>query len=202
MAILRNPGKNRFTIVNNTALTDDNLSLKARGLLITMLSFPDNWEFSENGLCAVFKKDGISSIRSGLKELEQGGYLVRTRKRDSLGRVSNVEWLVLDFPELENPHLENPNVDNQPQLNTKESNTKEIKRGERSKKFLPPTVDEVAAYCRDRQNNVDPQTFVDFYEAKGWMIGKSKMKDWKAAVRTWEKRDGNSQPERKVNFLP
>lgn len=45
----------------------------------------------------------------------------------------------------------------------------------------------VRAYCQERGNGVDPQTFVDFYESKGWMVGKSKMKNWKAAVRTWEK---------------
>lgn len=55
------------------------------------------------------------------------------------------------------------------------------------KKFEPPSVDDVRAYCKDRGNKVDPQKFVDFYSAKGWMIGKNKMKDWKAAVRTWEK---------------
>ena len=70
------------------------------------------------------------------------------------------------------------------------------------KRFTPPTVDEVAAYCGERNNRIDPQTFVDFYASKGWVVGKSKMKDWKASIRTWEKRDGNSQPERKVNFLP
>jgi len=53
--------------------------------------------------------------------------------------------------------------------------------------FTPPTLEEVAAYCRDRNNGVDPQKWYDFYSAKGWMIGKNKMKDWKAAVRTWEK---------------
>ena len=60
---------------------------------------------------------------------------------------------------------------------------------------MPPTVDEVADYCRQRNNSVDPQTFVDFYESKGWLVGKVKMKDWKAAVRTWERsRGGNSTP--------
>lgn len=53
--------------------------------------------------------------------------------------------------------------------------------------FKPPTVDDVKAYCIERGNSVDAQSFVDFYEAKGWMIGKNKMKDWKAAVRTWER---------------
>lgn len=55
------------------------------------------------------------------------------------------------------------------------------------KKFEPPTVEEVRAYCQERNNSVDPQTFVDFYSSKGWMVGKNHMKDWKAAVRTWEK---------------
>lgn len=57
------------------------------------------------------------------------------------------------------------------------------------KRFVPPTVDEVEAYCIERNNNVDAEAFVDFYESKGWYVGKSKMKDWKASVRTWERKD-------------
>ena len=64
--------------------------------------------------------------------------------------------------------------------------------------FVPPTVDEVKAYCQERNNGVDPQTFVNFYQSKGWMVGKNKMKDWKAAVRTWE-RNRNDKPD-KVGF--
>ena len=63
----------------------------------------------------------------------------------------------------------------------KEKNKKTIKR------FTPPTVEDVRSYCTERGNNVDPQTFVDFYEAKGWMVGSNHMKDWRACVRTWEK---------------
>ena len=59
----------------------------------------------------------------------------------------------------------------------------------RAKRFTPPTLDDVSAYIRERGSNVDAQRFLDFYTAKGWMIGKNRMKDWKAAVRTWEKRD-------------
>ena len=53
--------------------------------------------------------------------------------------------------------------------------------------FTPPTVDEVRAYCLERKNSVDPAAFVDFYTSKGWLIGKNRMKDWRAAVRTWER---------------
>ena len=61
--------------------------------------------------------------------------------------------------------------------------------------FAPPTVDEVRAYCQERGNNIDPQWFVDFYESKGWFVGKNKMKDWKAAVRNWEGRDKQNTPK-------
>lgn len=59
----------------------------------------------------------------------------------------------------------------------------------RQTRFIPPTVEEVRAYCIERKNRVDPEKFVAFYSAKGWMIGKNKMKDWKQAVITWEKGD-------------
>lgn len=70
----------------------------------------------------------------------------------------------------------------------KEKNTK------KRTAFVPPTVDEVKIYCTERNNKVDAQTFIDFYESKGWMIGSNKMKDWKAAIRTWEKRHNDNKP--------
>lgn len=57
------------------------------------------------------------------------------------------------------------------------------------RRFVKPSVEEVQAYCDERDNGVDARSFVDFYESKGWMVGKNPMKDWKAAVRTWEQRD-------------
>lgn len=55
--------------------------------------------------------------------------------------------------------------------------------------FKKPTIEEVDAYCKERKNGIDAQKFFDFYESKGWLIGKTKMKDWKAAVRTWETKE-------------
>ena len=62
-----------------------------------------------------------------------------------------------------------------------------------TQRFTPPTVEEVKNYCQSRNNHVDAVRFVDFYASKGWMIGKNKMKDWKAAVRTWEQKDSQQQ---------
>lgn len=75
----------------------------------------------------------------------------------------------------------------------KEKDSKESKK--KSSAFRRPTLDEVRAYCLERGNNVDPQTFVDFYEAKGWKVGSQPMKDWKACVRTWEQRNRGDPPK-------
>jgi hypothetical protein len=58
------------------------------------------------------------------------------------------------------------------------------------KRFTKPTIEEITAYCAERNNLLDPQNFLDFYESKGWKVGQTAMKDWRAAVRTWERRDG------------
>lgn len=93
---------------------------------------------------------------------------------DSCGNSRQVAANCGELPLESNP---NPN----PNPNPKEK--------ENRKRFSPPTVEEVREYCRERNNNVDPQRFVDFYESKGWKVGKEGMKDWKACVRTWEGRD-------------
>jgi hypothetical protein len=81
-------------------------------------------------------------------------------------------------------------------INKKENiNKKDIKETplkgskEKRERFSPPTVEDVSEYCKERGNKVDPNRFVDFYASKGWKVGQNPMKDWKAAVRTWEQRD-------------
>lgn len=78
----------------------------------------------------------------------------------------------------------------------------EIEKERKRPRFSPPSLDEVSAYCTERRNKVDPQTFIDFYESKGWIVGKTKMKDWKASVRTWEKRDGGKGSQPKPHHNP
>lgn len=73
-------------------------------------------------------------------------------------------------------------------MNNNDNNDNNIREG-KSRAFTAPSIEEISIYCRERNNGVDPQTFYDFYQSKGWMVGKNKMKDWKAAVRTWEKRE-------------
>ena len=80
----------------------------------------------------------------------------------------------------------------------------DVKENVKRKTFRPPTLEEVTKYCKERGNNVNPQRFIDYYQSNGWMVGKNRMKDWMAAVRTWEQRDGFSAPveETKQAELP
>ena len=72
-------------------------------------------------------------------------------------------------------------------IDTINTNNYRENRNDSKKRFAVPSVEEVAAYCRERGNNVDAQRFVDFYASKGWRIGKEPMRDWRACVRTWER---------------
>ncbi len=65
-------------------------------------------------------------------------------------------------------------------------------------RFSVPTLQEVMKYCSERGNSIDPQKFIDFYESKGWLVGKSPMKDWKAAVRNWERSEKSQLPKSKI----
>ena len=80
-------------------------------------------------------------------------------------------------------NIENKNIDNN-----------SLYKG--SSHFQKPTLEDIRAYCISRSNNVDPEQFFNFYESKGWMVGRTPMKDWRASVRTWEKRE-KEIPQRK-----
>lgn len=93
-----------------------------------------------------------------------------------------------------------------------QENRREQKRTEKKKTeqkrvgsaFAPPTLEDVEAYCRERNNSVDAQRFFDYYTSNGWKVGKNPMKDWKAAVRTWERSDIErtpSKPEKLTNNI-
>jgi hypothetical protein len=85
--------------------------------------------------------------------------------------------------------LNNPSTKNQ-LIESKEKAP--AKPAQRSRKFIQPTLEEVKAYCSERGKGVDPEQWYDHYQSNGWMVGKTHMKDWKAAVRTWEHRNKDS----------
>lgn len=121
------------------------------------------------------------SIQKWLKILEDNNHI----KRVNIYKQGSKEILTRVITLVNNPCkeklIDNTNI-NITNTNLTDSNKKE--------RFKKPILDEVKNYCILRKNNIDAEAFIDFYESKNWMVGKNKMKDWKACVRTWERRDG------------
>lgn len=143
MAVFRIDKTKDYTVMANHHLRNKALSLKAKGLLSLMLSLPEGWDYTTKGLAAICR-DGVDSICSTVRELENAGYIQRRRVRDSHGRLAEIEYTILErpaetapSPKRENPVLENPVLEkpeqekpeqeNPAQSNTKKSNTKESK---------------------------------------------------------------------------
>ena len=121
MAILRKQKKERFTVIDNAIFYDYELSYKAKGLLCQMLSLPDGWEFSIEGLSKL-STDGESAVRSALTELKEAGYFHREQIRKD-GKIAKIEYVISETKNLENlvvdfPQQENLKQENQGQLNT------------------------------------------------------------------------------------
>ncbi len=107
MAVCRIEKNRNYTTMSNYHLRDSNLSNKARGLLSTMLSLPENWDYTTRGLARICK-DGVDGITAQLKELEQYGYLVRHRVRDAGGRIVDMEYIIYEKPHTASPDTEKP----------------------------------------------------------------------------------------------
>lgn len=92
-------------------------------------------------------------------------------------------------------HVNNAQSKSKVKVKEKENSTKVESKKVGNMRFLPPSIDEVKKYILEKGFSVDAENFVNFYESKGWFVGKNKMKNWKAAVATWEKRD-REQPKK------
>ena len=116
-----------FTIINNGVLNNTQLSWKAKGLFAYLWSQSDSWDFYEVEVLK-HSTDGRASLRAGLKELEEHGYLKRYRNRDDKGILRESKWILseqpmFDFPKLDKPTLDYPTLDNRTLTNTNQNNT-------------------------------------------------------------------------------
>ena len=158
------------------------------------------------GRKAIAKTLGISeqSVRTSLEHLKSTNEItIKSTNRFSIITITN--WEKFQCLENESTNKSTNNLtNNQPTTNQQLTTYKEIKniRNKEYKNniFTPPTLEEVKSYCNERQNNVDAETFISFYESKGWMVGKNKMKDWKASVRTWERNRGSQKKQAPIDI--
>lgn len=228
MSCFRVNKRNNYTTMSNYHLKDKTLSLKAVGLLSKMLSLPDNWNYSINGLVAICKEKKTSVI-STLDELKEHGYVIVTKKMPNETDTGRIEYIydIYETPQFEKQGIEKQGIENlgleflglefqglenQPQLNTNKSNTKELNTKElstkeyikketckekKTKRFVKPSIEEIKEYVFENSLNVDCEYFYDYYESNGWTVGKNHMKDWKATLRNWSRRNQKSTVKKK-----
>ena len=130
MAVFRVEKNSGYTVMSNHHLRNRALSLKAKGLLSQMLSLPEDWDYTLQGLARI-NRESIDAIRQAIRELEQAGYIQRSRERDEKGRLRGADYVIFELPKpvpasvsptlenptLENPTQENPTLENPMQLN-------------------------------------------------------------------------------------
>lgn len=162
MAIIHRKLTNKFTPISNNLLADKRLSWKARGLLGYMLSMKEDWQFYTAELATHSDKDGISSVRTGIQELEKVGYLKRVQPHGDHGKFDTLEWVLTDIPAFSphtekphtvKPHTEKPQADNRTLTNTnknKDLNKQKLK--EKSSKAADIPYKKIIAYLNQKTN--------------------------------------------------
>ena len=163
------------------------------------------WTFnSMKAMTEIFPYLTEKKIRNALKNLQDEGLILTGNyNRSAYDRTlwyafSDFAESILpkgqmDFPEKANGNIQKgePIPNNNPYSKTINNTDKEKRQ-----RFTPPSVDDVRQYCYERGNNIDAEAFVDYYTARGWKYGQGRpVVDWKAAVRTWEKREKKEDPK-------
>ena len=183
MNIKRIQKSKNYSIISNEILKRKDLSLKAKGLMSLILSLPDKWELSVNGLVAIVK-ESKNTVYSILKELNKLGYVERNRITDDSGKVVKWELIVYESPLTKKPDLKKPDVENCTQINTNNKTITNL-----NKKYW---IDEIMELDYPEEMKID---FIEYWEEKS-KSGKSRQsmqKTWcsKRRIKTWSKNDKN-----------
>ena len=191
---------NYYAIIPADVRYDNSLKDKAKLLYgeIVALSNKDGYCYASNKYFAELYGVTTTTISLLIKDLVDKGYLESTiQYKEGTKEILNRYLRIIKGGYLKNlkyPIKENLKDNNTSINNTSINNKENIKR----KVFKKPTIPEIQKYCEERNNGINAEAFYDFYESKNWLIGKSKMADWKACVRTWEKRNNTKETEYKT----
>ena len=202
--MMDNPGY--YAIIPAIVRYDTRLCANAKLLYgeISALCNESGYCYASNTYFADKYKVDKVSISRWIKQLIDYGYVFS--KIEYAENSNNIESRILYLKEayipinkIVNTPLQNcyDPINKIVKDNNKEEYIKEIYK----EKFKKPTIDDVRNYCLERNNKIDPQEFIDYYETVGWIVGKNKpMKDWKAAVRTWERNNKQKETVRGIDY--
>lgn len=182
---------NQYIVVQGWMVND--LQLKGNELLVFAIihGFSQDGENRFTGSLQ-YLADWTSATKQGimknLKSLLDKGYIAKEEKY--VNGVKFCEYYSTQFTGVLNTVEQGIKQNLTGGIKQSLTNNKDIDNKTDNKRYIfrVPTVEEVADYCRERNNGIDAEQFVDFYSSKGWKVGNNKMQDWKAAVRTWERR--------------
>ena len=184
--------KSYYAIIPANIRYDESLPPNAKLLYgeITALCNAEGYCWASNKYFADLYGVSVVSISKWINVLVNRGYIAseiiyKEGTKQIEGRYITI--LYEPIKEKFNTPIKEKIKDNNTSINTTSNNTNEYIDKPPRKRFTPPSREEVQAYCIERNNNVDAERFIDYYTSNGWMVGKNHMKDWKSAVRTWEK---------------
>lgn len=194
-----------YGLIPKLVMQDRDIPIHAKGLYAYLCSFSGKGKDvfpSRDKIC--YDLDISKNVLTKyLNILKTKGYITITQNKDDRNRFCNNIYkinILLPCPTFPCTEISvsaemTPNNNN---INNNNNNKKEnIIKERRTKRFVPPSLEEIEEYCKERNNNVDPEKFKNYYDALGWTLGRNKaIKDWKACVRTWERNDYNSAQTR------
>lgn len=179
---------NYYAIIPANVRYDNELSDKAKLLYgeITSLCDKEGYCWATNEYFSKLYQTSEKTITRNLKQLEDKMYI--NLFYQTIGAIKK-RYITTDKNVLERTKMSLDEGQKCP-INNTSNNIKEINNNKllfTKKSFEKPTLKEVQTYCLERNNNIDAEKFIDYYESNGWKVGRNSMKDWKACIRTWEK---------------
>lgn len=210
MSVFRIEKTNNYTVMSNYHLREREMSLKAKGLLSLMLSLPNDWDYTIEGLVTICKENE-TAVKSTLKELKDFGYLEILKVQNQKGQFE-YEYNIYEQPqskkpEVENLGVENPSVENQGQLNTNKQNTKKINTNNIKEKINKKNYGDFGNVLLTddeykKLQQLFPNDYIkriqildDYIQSKG-----KKYKDFVATLKNWARRDGYKFPEEQKKY--
>lgn len=186
-----------FILVRRFMSTELGIQSKNEMLLYALIySYSDGGSAFYGSTEYLAKRLGSSKSRiiKVLNEMVSKGLIIKKTSGRFNFYVTNFNYVCnTDEPPVSEQHPIRCQVDTESSVIPTPNNiNNNIKNNISVTRFVKPKVEEIDSYCKERKNNVDAQQFFDYYESKGWKVGKSPMKDWKSAVRTWERNDFNN----------
>ena len=192
--------KSYYAIIPANVRYDESLPPNAKLLYgeITALCNAEGYCWASNKYFAEMYGVSVISISKWINALVNRGYIASEIVYKEGTKQIEGRYITIIYDPIKekfNTPIKEKFKDNNTSSNNTSNNTNEYKDKPSRTRFTPPTLEEVQGYCKERNNHIDAQRFIDYYTSNGWKVGKNPMKDWKATVRNWERTSKAEQPK-------